>query len=346
MKQLCLWLITAAALAGCASGPMKAETRLASMEEVQQRLGRLVRGGVPPTSFSLAKAQCWLDTAYTQRSENDRTGYVEEAVAEAARIAAALEADRGSDAGRATALIARSTRVREDLWGQLDRLAARGSDASCHVRTVACGQVWLVRAGHAEQQTGWRAAAPFIQMAEDAVARAQAQAAQCRVPEAAAVVPAQAAVPPVASPALAAAPSPEASSAGPVSSERFVILSDTLFRFGKSAARHILPEGRTRLADLALRLKSYTQVQAISIVGHTDRLGPDAYNDALSRARAATVRAYLEAEGIKAVHVTAQGKGKREPVAQGCGNSLPRAALVRCLQPDRRVTIEVTGSAP
>jgi OOP family OmpA-OmpF porin len=39
----------------------------------------------------------------------------------------------------------------------------------------------------------------------------------------------------------------------------------------------------------------------------------------------------------------AQGVGKREPVTTSCSNKLARPALIACLQPDRRVIIEVTG---
>lgn len=346
MKRLLLLSAAALVLSGCAStGANTAGPGSADAREVQQRLVRLAVAGVPLANFSLAKAQCWLDTAHTQRSENDRTGYVEEAVAEAARIAGALEADRNTDAGRTTPLIARSTRLREDLWTKLDGMAARSNAPSCNARTVACGQVRLVRAGHAHEQTGWRGATPFIQMAEDAVERGAAEAAQCAAPVAGTGAPAVAAAPaPVAPAALPPAAPAAASSA--VSSERFVILADTLFRFGKSGPQDILPDGKARLEELAGKLKGYTRVQSISITGHTDRLGSDAYNDKLSRDRAATVRAYFEAQGIRAASLDAQGKGKREPVTQGCASTLPRAALVRCLQPDRRVTIEVAGTAP
>lgn len=340
MKRLFFLPFAVAVLVGCASSAIKTGAYGdPGIEEVQLRLRRLTNAGVPPSNFSLAKAQCWLETAHTQYSENDRTGYVEEAVAEAARIARALEADRNTDAGRTTPLIARSTRLREDLWTQLDKMGAGGRPQSCNARTVACGQVRLVRAGHAHEQTGWRAATPFVQMAEDAVQRGGVEAAQC-------VTPVVASAPPPAPAPSTAAPLPAQTAASPVSNERFVILADTLFRFGKSGPQDILPDGKARLAELVQRLKSYTQVRSISIAGHTDRLGSDAYNDKLSRARAATVKAYLEGQGIQAASVTAQGRGKREPVTQGCGSSLAHLALVRCLQPDRRVAIEVTGSAP
>lgn len=343
MKRLFFLPIALVVLAGCTSTAIKTGAQAGpAAEDVQLRLRRLADAGVASTNFSMAKAQCWLDTAHAQRSENDRTGYVEEAVAEAARIAGALESDRNTDAGQATPLIARSSRLREDLWSQLGKMGARGSVQSCNARTVACGQVRLVRAGHAHEQTGWRGATPFIQMAEDAVQRGAAEAAQCLVP---AVASAAAPVAPAVPALPVAIPSPLAAAA-PASSERFVILADTLFRFGKSGSKDILPDGKARLQELVQRLKGYTLVQSISITGHTDRLGSDAYNDQLSRARASTVSTFLEGQGIKATNMTAQGKGKREPVTQGCGNALPRQALVRCLQPDRRVTIEITGSAP
>ncbi|MFM7330149.1 MAG: hypothetical protein ACKO1L_00540 [Brachymonas sp.] len=51
----------------------------------------------------------------------------------------------------------------------------------------------------------------------------------------------------------------------------------------------------------------------------------------------------MAALGVKAAKQEALGKGEREPVTQNCSNKLPRAQLIACLQPDRRVTIEVTG---
>ena len=53
----------------------------------------------------------------------------------------------------------------------------------------------------------------------------------------------------------------------------------------------------------------------ISIVGHTDSRGGDAYNQKLSEARADAVKKYLEGEvAIKAENISAEGKGKTEPI--------------------------------
>ncbi len=150
------------------------------MSDIQQRLRRLNESGVPQNNYPLAKAQCWLDTAWSQYHENDRTGYIEESLAESIKIVQALEADKTVKVGYDTPLVARSTRLRDDLWAQLNALKMRDSTLVCNARTVACGEVRLVRAGHAEQQTGWRQANAHVEMAEDAVRRATAQAASCQ----------------------------------------------------------------------------------------------------------------------------------------------------------------------
>jgi len=82
----------------------------------------------------------------------------------------------------------------------------RESSLVCNARTVACGEVRLVRAGHAEQQTGWRQANAHVMMAEDAVRRASAEAANCQ--------PAVAAAKPAVVAANGAAPAPAAAATG------------------------------------------------------------------------------------------------------------------------------------
>jgi OmpA-OmpF porin, OOP family len=128
-----------------------------------------------------------------------------------------------------------------------------------------------------------------------------------------------------------------------VTKETFVILADTLFQFDKSGRDQMLPGGKERLAAVANRLKSYQSIATLSIAGHTDRLGSDTYNDPLSARRAATVLEYLGSLGVKAAKSDAVGKGEREPVTTQCSAKAPRAQQIICLQPDRRVTIEVTG---
>lgn len=164
------------------------DTRIAAdrktMDSIQSRLRRLNEEGVPQGNYPLAKAQCWLDTAWSQYHENDRTGYIEESLAESLRIVQALEADKSVKVGYDTPLVARSTKLRSDLWDQLNALKMRESTLVCNARTIACGEIRLVRAGHAVQQTGWRQATTHVHMAEDAVRRASIEAASCNTPTA------------------------------------------------------------------------------------------------------------------------------------------------------------------
>ncbi len=55
-------------------------------------------------------------------------------------------------------------------------------------------------------------------------------------------------------------------------------------------------------------------VPDVVVIGHTDKVGSDAFNDPLSRQRAEVVRSALLARGIAADKVVAIGRGKREPV--------------------------------
>ena len=363
MKTLFLSLLMPLAVMGCAQtatkseapGPASQATGLSvqqqriteekiladrkTIDSLQARLRKLNETGVPQSNYPLAKAQCWLDTAKTQYHENDRTGYIEESMAESLKIIQALEANKAAQAGFDTPLVARSTRLRDDLWLELSKYKANAATLSCNARTVACAEVRLVRAGHADEQTGWRAAVPHVMMAEDGLRRAGVEAATCAQPVTSRVAP---------TPIVSAGPAPTPATAPApvireVTKETFVILADTLFKFNKSDRDEMLPGGKERLAAVANRLKSYQAIATLNIAGHTDRLGSDTYNDPLAQRRAATVLEYLGSLGVKAAKSDAIGKGEREPVTQNCSNKLPRAVLITCLQPDRRVTIEVTG---
>jgi outer membrane protein OmpA-like peptidoglycan-associated protein len=307
-----------------------------TLEAVQQRLRALNEAGVPQGNYSLAKAQCWLDTAKTQYHENDRTGYVEGSLHESIKIVQALEADKNARAGYDTPLVARSTKLRPDLWDKLAGFKGNAGTLQCNARTVACAEVRLVRAGHAEEQTGWRQATPHVAMAEDAVRRATEEAASCAAP-APVVVAAPAVVPVVIPPAAPPAPAPVV-----VQKESITLLGDALFKFNKSGRDDLLPGGVDRLREVAESLKKYRKIESIHYVGHTDRYGKTDYNDALSLARANTVRDMLASFGVQADKVSTEGRGNREPVVQ-CSTRPPKPEQTVCLTPNRRVAIEVLG---
>jgi len=117
--------------------------------------------------------------------------------------------------------------------------------------------------------------------------------------------------------------------------------ADALFAFDRSDAADLLPAGRDELQALAKEL-SGMDVERIEVVGHTDRLGAESYNQRLSQQRAQTVRQVLASHGIPASRIVASGRGEREPVVQ-CDQA-DRTALIACLAPNRRVDVTVRAT--
>lgn len=68
------------------------------------------------------------------------------------------------------------------------------------------------------------------------------------------------------------------------------------------------------LKELAASLNKYPDSQLL-IVGHTDNVGDDAYNQRLSERRANSAAAYLATQGVARTRIQTSGKGEAEPVA-------------------------------
>ena len=95
-----------------------------------------------------------------------------------------------------------------------------------------------------------------------------------------------------------------------------------------------------------MRAVAGTTFDTITVQGHADRIGTTAYNQTLSLDRAEAVKAYLVGKGtIDASRITATGRSEQEPVTvpEACQGAVT-PALIHCLQPDRRVEIEVNGT--
>jgi outer membrane protein OmpA-like peptidoglycan-associated protein len=76
------------------------------------------------------------------------------------------------------------------------------------------------------------------------------------------------------------------------------------------------PENRellSRIAGILLASKGYQ----ITVYGHTDDVGSDAYNEELSARRAQTVRNYLVEAGVSPEIISTKGYGKRSPLVEG-----------------------------
>ena len=117
--------------------------------------------------------------------------------------------------------------------------------------------------------------------------------------------------------------------------------ADALFDFDKADVK---PEGKAMLDDLT-RVLQGAKYEVILAIGHTDRIGTLQYNQKLSVRRAEAVKNYLVGKGIEPNRIYADGKGKTQPLTKpGDCKTKNRKALIACLQPDRRVDVEVSGT--
>ncbi len=139
------------------------------------------------------------------------------------------------------------------------------------------------------------------------------------------------------------APPPPPPPPPPPLRRRVSFQADSLFTFDSSAVR---PEGRAALEKFAHELVG-TTFQTITVEGYTDRLGSQAYNHKLSLQRAEAVKRYLvQSEGLDAAKIEVSGKDISNPITKTgeCKGEKRTPQLIACLQPDRRVEIEVVGS--
>ncbi|MEO8224338.1 MAG: OmpA family protein, partial [Gammaproteobacteria bacterium] len=93
----------------------------------------------------------------------------------------------------------------------------------------------------------------------------------------------------------------------------------------------------SNLNKLVTFLEKYPDRTA-AIEGHTDNVGSDSSNQALSQNRAESVRAYLVKQGVSARRLTATGMGEGDPVADN------DSATGR--QQNRRVVVVIDNPPP
>ena len=127
-------------------------------------------------------------------------------------------------------------------------------------------------------------------------------------------------------------PTPPPPAAPKPTSEKVTFAADTFFGFDRAVLKD---EGKQKLDDIVNQLDGVA-LEVIVAVGHTDSVGPEAYNQRLSVRRAEAVKAYLVSKGIEANRVYTEGKGEAQPVADNKTKD-GRAK-------NRRVEIEVVGS--
>jgi outer membrane protein OmpA-like peptidoglycan-associated protein len=86
---------------------------------------------------------------------------------------------------------------------------------------------------------------------------------------------------------------------------------DVLFAFNQS---DLTPAAQSQLDSVMGKLQD-ADVVSIKVVGHTDSIGSDAYNQGLSQRRANSVADYLLSQGVAPGKVSSEGRGESQPVA-------------------------------
>lgn len=131
-------------------------------------------------------------------------------------------------------------------------------------------------------------------------------------------------------------PAPVAPPPPPPRFEKITMSATELFGFDSAK----LNPNQPKLDDLATLLNDNPSVGNVVITGYTDRIGSDKYNQKLSQERANSVKAYLTGKGVSADRLNAVGKGESNPIVACEDKKMKRPALIKCLEPNRRVEVE------
>ncbi|MBK5300328.1 MULTISPECIES: OmpA family protein [Gammaproteobacteria] len=108
------------------------------------------------------------------------------------------------------------------------------------------------------------------------------------------------------------APAPVVEEAAVVK-EEVIVIRDVHFQF--DSAKLTLAD-KDVLNTIATRLKQESSSAQLTVTGHTDSVGSDAYNQKLSDRRAHSVVEYLISQGVpRSSFVTVTGAGESQPVA-------------------------------
>ena len=92
---------------------------------------------------------------------------------------------------------------------------------------------------------------------------------------------------------------------------RITMTNQTAFETNSSDIKPGFRSTMDKLADVVVR---YGKTH-LTIVGHTDNVGSDSYNQQLSERRALSVAQYFEAQRVDALRLATAGKGESQPVA-------------------------------
>ncbi len=268
---------------------------------LQERLALLNQSGIPVASYPFVKAQTWLDFAFDEYTDNDKTGMVEQALHEAVYHIHLME-DKALLTTTATPIGSGSKKIRPDLWDHVAKLKQEAGFA-CGGAKVAKLEVMLVWAGHEEKELGFRHATPYIEQAE------QLDKEVSQIISSASCVDAETSPHPSVVNGFSTMPKEDVARLVSLADQvHFALNEDSISR--KTAAV---------IHQIALVLQKYPSMK-VSLHGYADMRGTSKYNMALSRRRAEAVQRYLTAAGVSAKRITVVAHGKTSPTAMTKNN--------------------------
>ena len=280
--------------------------------------------------YSLAKARAWQQVAYTEYTDNDRTGLTSFAFLEAHRLMAAFDA-RSWEEALETGAPEGSTRVRDDLWGRAESVR---SDP-----WFVCGAVWVARAevrlawaGNEERTYNARDGRTHQDVAEELLDRAEAEAAACVLP------PPPPQLPPAPDPEPEPEPEPE-----PVPT-RYDLPNRVHFAAGTDT---LSATTRSLLDEVAAVASADADVR-VSVQGRVESLGDLAAQQARASGRVGAVVNYLVGRGVDRRAITVRSVVDRQALQFGGdlrrGRIRGRAWPQRDRARERRVDVRYTSS--
>jgi outer membrane protein OmpA-like peptidoglycan-associated protein len=98
---------------------------------------------------------------------------------------------------------------------------------------------------------------------------------------------------------------------------RITMTNQTAFDTDSSTIKAGFNSTMDKVADVVLRYGKTT----LTVVGHTDNVGSNDYNQKLSERRAHSVAQYLESKHVNSMRLALAGKGETQPIASNANES-------------------------
>lgn len=90
---------------------------------------------------------------------------------------------------------------------------------------------------------------------------------------------------------------------------RLTMDSEVSFDFDSAEIKAAWVDSLNKLADVIVKYEK----TVVHVVGHTDSIGSEAYNQMLSERRASSVGNYLQQQGVDSARIHTEGRGEQEP---------------------------------